>query len=632
MAAVWITDAPLIKNCAAFLDYYQRDRVGDTGAHFLFSAYIQLIRLFNPGHSVCALDLILWEFSILAILSLVLLAPRVPIRVTIGGHVCLFLVWLMFFEINYFGHAIESWVVILMAMFLVHVVYWKGRLRDYGVALFFGLVLGYIPLMRQSARFIVVGPCILVVGFVVLMIIANVGSRDRTRRTWNFLHFLVPVLILLGCTMTIRWGVNRLWAVKYGRPFKTHGVGYPLYLSLGFANNPYNIAWDDDCAVAHGLLIDRTPWLDDPHGQRRLQEEWLLRVAEDPALVLKGMVAKGAYLLRTFSCSIDPRKIEADGAPIKPSWSLTLLAVVFIAAFVFCIPIFRRAGENRLLILMAGATGLLISSVSPLLIVVPFYFGSCVTAMLSFVFILAPAVFLVGKSATNVSPSPQADRNTRVLKMFLTLCLTALFIIGIFTWFRREVNRREAYELLNGPPAVKLTELGYRYAHRFNRLPVDKQRVIIDRFLSPEYKGIVFHAGSRQEGKGEIFRPLMALRGDRSLAIIAQMSSEWKMALPSRVQGPRNSVLMVLKNKDVGPGVLPYYAPPNIFLKISDANWDGCFRLFFLPQPADFEVDAKFFNVSAHNFIDGSHNDGLVLSRISSDRLVRITRDNRHPR
>jgi len=39
----------------------------------------------------------------------------------------------------------------------------------------------------------------------------------------------------------------------------SHGTGLPLYLSLGFVDNPYNIGWEDTVGYTHLKVLKQYP-------------------------------------------------------------------------------------------------------------------------------------------------------------------------------------------------------------------------------------------------------------------------------------------------------------------------------------------------------------------------------------
>jgi hypothetical protein len=595
--------------------------VDDPGINILISIFTYLIHLLHPAYSITVSDVFVIQTALILLFSLMMIIPGVPWPVSLGGELCLIIAWLIFNDVSQSGHAVESWTIIICAAALAHLVFWRGSLRDYAVTALFGLILGYMPFMRRSAILIVVLPFALLLVFGALMWVVHFW-RSRQEKA-AFARVLGPASMILVLAIGVHWGGLELWAITTKTPFKSHGIGYPLYLSLGFANNPYNIVWDDDCAMATGILEEGVPWHDNPDHQRKLYQLWFQRIREDPTLIINGMVAKGSYLLRYFGGLIDPRAVQNDQAPVQPSSLLAALTGLFLTTFLITAKAFTRYRHDRMVLLFAGGVGLLVSGILPLLIIVPFYFGSCIATFLSWALILTPAARSIGMESNGLSHPPEFARNTWVYRIAFCIGFTAILGFAAFALFKSVVNRIEANKLLSGDPVQKFAELGYRYSVLFNRLPIEDQQTVVDRLLSKEHRQAVFRSESPVNRTDVIFQPVAAVAGDRMLAVIARMSRDWKMDLPSVLQGPRNSALFVSKETEVVPSAFSYGTSLSRVQKIADSNWDGRYRMFWLPQQSGGDSTTRFLTVNAFNFSGGSHMEGLVLDLISGDRLVK---------
>jgi hypothetical protein len=450
----------------ALYNFSTRRGVWDPGMDILISAFTHIIHLLHPAYTITVSDVFLIQTALILLFALMMIIPRVPWRVSLGGELCLIIVWLTFNDVSQSGHAVESWTIIICAAALAHLVFWRSSLRDYAVTALFGLILGFMPFMRRSAMFIVVLPFALVLVFGALMWLVHF-LRGRQEKAY-FVPALGPASMILVLAIGVQWGGLELWAITHKTPFRSHDIGYPLYLSLGFANNPYNIVWDDDCAMATGILEEGVPWHDSFEDERKLSKLWIQRVREDPTLIINGTVAKGSYLLRYFGGLIDPRAVENDQAPVPPSRFLAALLGLFLTAFFVSAKAFTRYRHDRMVLLFAGGVGLLVSGILPLLIIVPFYFGSCIATFLSWALILTPAARSIGMESKGLSNPAEFARNTSVYRIAFSIGFTAILALAAFALFRSVVNRIEAKKLLSGDPVETFAELGYRYSVLFN--------------------------------------------------------------------------------------------------------------------------------------------------------------------
>src|SRR5262249_48730453 len=138
------------------------------------------------------------------------------------------------------------WTVVVVAVYLTALALDGGRRMTWVVSPMFGAVLGYVPLMRQSAGILVLLPIGCSAGCALLERWA--GSRAMLRRVG------VPLLVFATTFGGVRLLAPRLLTAIQNAPFREHGAGFPFLVSLGFAENAYNIVWDDDFAVSQGLL------------------------------------------------------------------------------------------------------------------------------------------------------------------------------------------------------------------------------------------------------------------------------------------------------------------------------------------------------------------------------------------
>lgn len=639
------------------VDQFYLDQSGpDLGAQFLFRGWLHLLEWLGFRHRVFATDLFAFQAAVIFLFAGVMLLTKVPLPVATGGALTLLAVWGIFHDLSSFYHAIESWTILVASMFIVLVVFWKGSLRNYVAAAAFGLVLGYLPLMRQSAILHALLPSI----FLLIACAARAaatwylgrraisdqeremtvagghGSADPAQSSpfRSLQMFVVPVMVMLVFFLATRTGVMWLQTRIDKTPGRPHGAGYPLFLSLGFVNNPYNIAWDDDCAVAQGLLIEGAPWYEDANGQKKLAALWLSRVKKDPALLLRGILAKSLYLVRYFSNTLDPLMTGIDGYPMKPSGVSLSLGIAFVLAMAFCIRAFVRVHSDRMFVLASGTLGILTAGIGPLVLLVPFYLGSAIASFLTVIFVLAPSAWFALNPGDR--PDDRAEKaNKFVYKTGGIILSFVVCVVLVFALARSVINGRQARRIIENDPIESIRRLGHTYAYHFNRLPVVDQQKVIDRLLTQAYRASVFRPVATTVTEGP-FSPTLAFVAEnlapkpspastrRTLFLVAKMSASWKPLAPSRIQGPRNSVLFAMKNVSGAPPILHYLENPGNYSKIPDANWDDRYRMFCLPQNSDVEERADFLYAGVYNFKDGEHGPaGLVLQLVSGNKLYR---------
>lgn len=621
----------------------------DQGAGWLFSLWMKFLGRWNPDQMVSGGDYLTFLGLVLSFFSWLMLLPKVPLTVTVGGQITLFGIWLVFGEPCLEHHGVEAWNVCLGAMLIAQLGLWKGTRWNFFVVAAYGVTLGFFPLMRRPA---VQTPlaCCFILGILGLAAAASGFLRWRNNRRrseeagrvcsenpppnadgyasspdWSFLQYLKPLAVFFVCFLVMRTGASWVWSSTNHATMRPHPAGYSLIQSLGFGRNAYNAVWGDEYALTQGLLYEGRPWRDDDsRADEKLMALWRKRVLEDPGMVMRGAFAKAVYLVRYFTGTLNPLATQEDGYPTKPSWITMLMGIGCFVGATVCAVMFCRHRNDRMLILAAGTAGLGIAAFAQLVIVVPFYPGCAIAYCLGIFLILLPAVRHVAMEARTENAGFRRLRNTLVYRVVGILALMLLLLVSGFTGYRSVVNRAKARELLAGDPFEKLNQLRLDFAFRFNRLSLPEQQNMIMRLLSAPVSQPVFRLPTHPASEApKLFSPVLAISGDRFLCVVAKLSRDWKMLLPSRGQGPKNSVLLVVKNGDRLRSSLDFLESPDQYLKIADANWDGRYRMFVLPAPADYAADARFLGVSAFNFKAGVEVETLVLDLIAGDRLYR---------
>ena len=610
----------------------------DLGVNWLFHTWLRVVLWRNPMHTVAGGDLFAFETTVVFLFALLILLPRLPLLATIGGEIVLLIVWWTFGELSATTRAFEAWNVALGSVFIASLPYWRGTKRDYLSAAFFGAFLGFFPLMRQSAVQTFTA-CLLIT--VVLLLAAGVTrylKRDKrffstqAGLEWSFLNYLKPLATFTPFFLAIKYGALWLWCHQFDRPWVPHGIGGSMLASLGFADNAYNMVYDDDFLTAQGLLIGKVFWKTQElsETQAKLGEIWKARVLEDPAHFLHCLEVKVRYLIHYFTGTLNVQATAVDAYPLSPSWITLVMGSAFCGTIVFGMVLFTRHRCDRWLLIMAGFFALMAASMASLVIVCPFYTGGAIAFFCASGLVFAPAMVWIPKENASPATAAMVKRNTRVCVIVGALMLAGSLAVGGFSVYQGMVNRRVARELLNGDPMQSFQRLEYRFSWEFNRLSPAEKQTVLRRLLAPEHKGQVFRP-LKSAASASPFEPLLVLSGNECVCVVARLSSKWKMLLPSRIQGPRNSLLFVVKNVDHVPGVNHYLDSPFNYLKICDTSWDDGIHMFCLPsgapfQPGDVNRNASFFGVGACNFKYVDHNLGLVLDTISATRLYRDVR------
>jgi hypothetical protein len=238
-----------------------------------------------------------------------------------------------------------------------------------------------------------------------------------------------------------------------------------------------------------------------------------------------------------------------------------------------------------------------------------------VTFFIAVVCIVVPAI----QELNHAPPPSDAERlaEKRTLAFLAGAIVVALVAAAGWVLFREVINDREAYEIVVAGAWQKGDHLNLEYAYKFNRLPVDDQQRLIARIMN-DPPPLAYRPTTPPSGA---FIPTVVLYRDRILYIVGRFQRTWRMTLPGRVQGPRNSVLIVWPRGPAHDAILRYLDRRLMYQKITDANWDDKYHMIALPARFD---PTNLASLGVYNFSAGGHVEGLALQPVAEAVLERM--------
>jgi hypothetical protein len=541
--------------------------------------------------------------------------PGLPVRISAGALLSLLLLGIRF-GLPFTAHRVEGLAVLVVAVMLVSAAFSSRSPRDLILAFSFGIFGGYLQLIRESLSAVLYVP--VAAGGITTALLAYWHSRHAdketsVKRVWIF-HLIMLVTFAAGAMLSSnvpRW----LFAITQKTELPSHGAGYPLFMGLGFAGNPYNIAWDDDTALAYGELIRGRPFHMVSSDQEELVKAAIAIIIHDPALLLRNIGAKAAYILKFLALSHDRQVIAGDLLDAEPSFLLSFWAGVSALGALMCAWWFARSWCTAQGLLLIEITAIGTASLAVLLLIVPFYMAGLLTFFVAVVCIVVPAI-----QELNDAP-PRSDAERLAVKRTLAVLAGAIVVVLVaaagWVLFREVINDREAYEIVAPGAWQKGDRLNLEYAYKFNRLPVDDQQRLIARIMN-DPPPLAYRPMTPPRGA---FIPTVVLYRDRVLYVVGRFQRTWRMTLPGHVQGPRNSVLIVWPRGLAREPILRYMDSRLMYQKITDANWDDKYHMIALPARFD---PTKLEGLGVYNFSAGGHVEGLALQPVVEAVLERM--------
>jgi hypothetical protein len=540
--------------------------------------------------------------------------PGLPVRISAGALLSLLLLGIHF-GLPFTAHRVEALAVLVVAVMLLSTAFSSRSTRDLILAFSLGVFGGYLQLIRENLSSVLYVPVAAggITALLAYWLSRQTREESSIKRVGTF-HLIMLLTFATGAMLSSnvpRW----LFAITEKSELPSHGAGYPLFMGLGFARNPYNIAWDDDTALAFGELVRGRPFRMVSADQEELVKSAMAIITHDPALLLRNMVAKAAYVLGFFRLALDPQVIAADLLDAEPSFLLSVWAGVSALGALMCVWWFARSWSPTQGLLLIEIAALGTASLAVLLLIVPFYMAGLVTFLMAIVCIVVPAM-----QQLNDAPPPSDAARLAVKRTlgFLAVAIMAVLVAAAgWVLFREVINDRAAYEIVAPGAWQKGDRLNLEYVYKFNRLPVDDQQRLIARIMN-DPPPLAYRPLSQPSGA---FIPTVVLYRDRILYVVGRFQRTWRMTLPARVQGPRNSVLIVWPRGPARETILHYLDKRLMYQKITDANWDDKYHMMALPARVD---PTNLASLGVYNFTAGGHVEGLALQPVVEAALERM--------
>ena len=351
-------------------------------------------------------------------------------------------------------------------------------------------------------------------------------------------------------------------SLYYGLPYSfqyipNHGNGSSLYISAGYAANPFNIAWDDSVfQVNYMTFSDRFFTLTYPQWKAVIEpalfDEFARTVVEDPMVYVRNTVEKARLAHRYLVDPTIPRSFPYDliytfSPAQRLTYRATLVGLVILAALGVFAPCRWLWGAILPMLAVAAV------SLMPPLLVSPGYLLSFLGAIasISFAWFGVCAAGLLCGGRLRLATRRAATRSIVVVGAGIALVLLAF---SVYVGFREVYNARQDARLLRENPYDVMREKGYRFAESFNRLTLTEQKRAIRRLLTsrPGLTNVdVFCRPDRDiflqlgPDAADLQSSLCAFVLDepwrqnfRVAMVLNYFSDKWHEVLPRRDQGP----------------------------------------------------------------------------------------------
>jgi hypothetical protein len=552
--------------------------------------------------------------------AVAIVAPGVPLLVGLAGILAFYILVtsgpIGRSSLQHWGPAFASLIV---AVYLGTVLRAWTILRIASLLLLAGLA-AITQILRQDAAVVghVTGVALLLGGVVGLSAYARdpavAGNAGWPR---VLVRAVAGGVLLIVATASVRplerWFIGRAMGIPFAETAPVeHGSGWPLYLSLGYVSNPFNIAWRDPIGNIHAGLIANGPVVGNAAVQHILLHEYASIVVTRPWLMVDNIIAKATRIHGLATRRAEPLPdVAVWQQPIHVylyralPWLLLLLIGV----------VWWRPTLEAVFVLVASVA-LAAAASAGALVVFPDYIGGLQGAIVVSAVILPAAI-----GSTLLESKPAVPIARRILIWLAVLAIGTMIVASVFT----AVQRLRYLALQNvvsaADPFETIEKHQFRYAHVFNDLPVARQGRLVAR-LAASADGRVARIIDLQRGDLDLFRPLVIVRSATQLHLIAWMGNTFRPPTVPFYQGRTDSLVFICG--DCRPeSTVNDFPFDSGWTFVSDLEWRGRYRMFSVPLNTKLAA-SHFFHVDAERVValDPSiQSTGLRSTVISGVRL-----------
>jgi hypothetical protein len=598
---------------------------GDYGIQLIVSAVGSAGRtIFGPSFQLRTQVARVIVVLLFVITAAIIVLPPVPLLVAIGGVLAL---WALFlwgtFVISDARHWGVTYAAVVGAVFAGTVLSAWSRSRVV-VLVLLAVLIAYAQLLRQEAA-----PTAYALGLALIAgaAVTWVAARRRPappeaglRSRWLPWRAMAGGLLLIVATAGIvpleRWCFSVAWGTPYRETaIAEHGVGFPLYLSLGYVSNPFNIGWRDPIGQVHASLITPGVGFDDPEFQPILLHEYEHIVVSRPWLFLRNVVAK---IVRVHQLSNEPSGPATTGSTVNQSAPLVYAyrAMPWILAGTLALMAWRGTADGMVVwfSLAALAVG---ASVGPI-VVFPEYLGGLQGSIVALALVLPAVAFGSMRDASHQPDGTAFGR--RVLAGYAVVMMIGAATVAAFTgvqaWRYRGVMEATAM----ADPVTAIGSQQFRYAHVFNDLTTAQQGRLVARLTASADPSVAAKADETL-GDSTLFKAIVAVRSASQVHAIVWMGRGFVPPMPRLFQGATHASVLICEGcpssttvNDTQPGLT--------WTMINDLEWQGRYRMFSFPMSAPMKT-AGFFRVTAEraSALDLHLPTWMVTQLIGSARL-----------
>jgi hypothetical protein len=535
-----------------------------------------------------------------------IVGPGVPLVVAAAGVAAL---WVLLawgpMNVGPAQHWGVAYVTVVIAVFIGTVFGPWTTARACSLVLL-GALASWAQLLRQEGSIV---PTAAALGLLLSAALINVVHRRSSASGLDDLQSVASRAAIAGTLLLIanslvlpleRLMFSRAWGTSYTETSAAaHGSGWPLYLSLGYVENPYNIGWRDPIGQVHALLIAPGVRYGDVAFQPTLFREYLRIVATRPWLLLDNIRAKAARVHALATRRAEP-------LPDVAVWQRPVLSGLYRAlpwVGVACAALLWWRGTPQMVAVAVSSSALAAAAVAGALVVFPDYIGGVQGGTVALALIVPAALIASVRRSPSAMPGTTLDTTPaarRILAVAAALAIGCVLVAGAYVGIQWMRYRALQDRVAAGDPLEGIVAEEFRYAHVFNDLPVATQGRLVARLTASCDPRVARRVDERHGDLG-LFRPEALIRTATQLHLIAWMGTSFHAPVPPLYQGTTHALFFIC-------GECPADATVNDFpfdagwTFINDLEWRGRYRMFSVALNPRLR-EARAFQVGAEKVV-----------------------------
>jgi hypothetical protein len=465
--------------------------------------------------------------------------------------------------------------------------------------------LGFAPFLRED-----VYSFYLLVPILIIIILLILFFRDLNRLFSNILLFFISLIPLISY-MVIKTFLKLILTNYWNQDFNTiklinHGSGHSLFLSLGYTDNPFNIAWSDFNGLTQGKILSGNPYFCsffDSSCLNLLGIKYFELSYNFPFVLLKNIFYKFADFLSFTLNSSFFEQHQFASITNSSRFGKIFILIILLYLFILIIQFYLNNINLNINYLIISSSAVISGMVLPI-IIFPTYISIFQGAVIMQIYFIS----LLLNNSIGVTRLEFVARFNRYLINFFMFSLIFMILAFAYAGLKyRDLKINQNFITTNSLED-SLNRFDYEYAYYFNSLSKNEKNILISKLNINS--NLRVKNWSSQFDKSQIyFKSNLAVLIQNRLLVFVFLP-EQNFPKISFDQGRFHAGIHICpncKNVNLDPG-FSVMDSPIIFL--NDDSWNNEWRVVVFP--VDQNIFSKYSNLLVYGLVKNLPKNGTA--------------------